>query len=125
MESRAVTKMNETLDFINTFRGLGCKFALDDFGIGFSSYEHLKKLPVDYVKIDGSFVKDILVDPIDLAMVCSMKDIAKAMGIWTIAEYVESTDIMVELGKIGVDYAQGFGVAKPEPLASFKGYKDT
>ena len=125
MESRAITKMDETLDFINTFRKLGCKFALDDFGIGFSSYEHLKKLPVDYVKIDGSFVKDILVDPIDSAMVCSMKDVAKAMGIWTVAEYVESTDIMVELGKIGVDYAQGFGVAKPEPLDSFKAYKNT
>lgn len=123
MESRAITKLDETLDFISTFRKLGCKFALDDFGIGFSSYEHLKKLPVDYVKIDGSFVKDILVDPIDMAMVCSMKDVAKAMGIWTVAEYVESTEIMVELGKIGVDYAQGFGVAKPEALSKFKQYK--
>jgi diguanylate cyclase (GGDEF)-like protein/PAS domain S-box-containing protein len=121
-ESHAITKMEETLDFINTFRKLGCNFALDDFGIGFSSYEHLKKLPVDYVKIDGSFVKDILVDPIDMAMVCSMKDVAKAMGIWTVAEYVESTEIMVELGKIGVDYAQGYGVAKPAPLSEFKAY---
>lgn len=121
-ESMAIVKMEETLDFINTFRRLGCKFALDDFGIGFSSYEHLKKLPVDYVKIDGSFVKDILVDPIDMAMVCSMKDVAKAMGIWTVAEYVESSEILVELGKIGVDYAQGYGVAKPEALSRFKSY---
>ncbi len=121
-ESTAIVKMDETLDFINTFRKLGCKFALDDFGIGFSSYEHLKKLPVDFVKIDGSFVKDILVDPIDMAMVCSMKDVAKAMGIGTVAEYVESTEIMVELGKIGVDFAQGYGVAKPEALDSFKSY---
>lgn len=124
-ESQAIVKMDETLDFINTFRKLGCKFALDDFGIGFSSYEHLKKLPVDYVKIDGSFVRDILVDPIDMAMVCSMKDVAKAMGIWTVAEYVESTEIMVELGKIGVDYAQGYGVAKPKALSDFVNYKQT
>lgn len=122
-ESQAIVKMDETLDFINTFRKLGCKFALDDFGIGFSSYEHLKKLPVDYVKIDGSFVRDILVDPIDMAMVCSMKDVAKAMGIWTVAEYVESTEIMVELGKIGVDYAQGYGVARPNALKEFTSYR--
>lgn len=123
-ETTAIVKMDESLDFINTFRRLGCKFALDDFGIGFSSYEHLKKLPVDYVKIDGSFVKDILVDPIDMAMVCSMKDVAKAMGISTVAEYVESSEIMVELGKIGVDFAQGYGVAKPEALNHFKSYNE-
>ncbi|XOV79923.1 MAG: EAL domain-containing protein [Aestuariibacter sp.] len=118
-ESMAIVKLHETLEFINTFHDLGCKFALDDFGIGFSSYEHLKKLPVDYVKIDGSFVKDILVDPIDMAMVGSMKDVAQAMGIETVAEYVESAEIMTELGKIGVDYAQGYGVSKPAPLAAF------
>ena len=122
-ESQAMVKLDETLDFINTFRRLGCQFALDDFGIGFSSYEHLKKLPVDYVKIDGSFVKDILVDAIDMAMVCSMKDVAKAMKIATVAEYVESTEIMVELGKMGVDYAQGYAVAKPHPIDNFKSYQ--
>ncbi len=121
-ESMAIVKMEETLEFIKTFHNLGCKFALDDFGIGFSSYEHLKKLPVDYVKIDGSFVRDILVDPIDMAMVCSMKDVAKAMGIWTVAEYVETKEIMAELGKIGVDYAQGYGVAKPQDLRQFSAY---
>lgn len=121
-ESMAIVKMEETLEFIKTFHNLGCKFALDDFGIGFSSYEHLKKLPVDYVKIDGSFVKDILVDPIDMAMVCSMKDVAKAMGISTVAEYVETKEIMSELGKIGVDYAQGYGVAKPNDLRQFIAY---
>ena len=124
-ESQAIVKMEETLAFINTFRKLGCKFALDDFGIGFSSYEHLKQLPVDYVKIDGSFVKDILADPIDMAMVCSMKDVAKAMGIRTVAESVESTEIMVELGKIGVDYALGYGLATPKLLGEFKSYQQT
>ncbi|MCF2949535.1 EAL domain-containing protein [Paraglaciecola aquimarina] len=118
-ESMAILKMEETLEFINTFHTLGCKFALDDFGSGFSSYNYLKSLPVQQLKIDGSFVKDILIDPIDMAMVCSIKDVAKAMGMETVAEFVESTEIMVELGKMGVDYAQGYGVAKPTPLTSF------
>jgi diguanylate cyclase (GGDEF)-like protein/PAS domain S-box-containing protein len=118
-ESMAILKIDETLEFINTFHKLGCLFALDDFGSGFSSYSYLKNLPVDQVKIDGSFVKDILVDPIDMAMVNSIKDVAKAMGMETVAEFVESTEIMVELGKMGVDFAQGYGVAKPHALADF------
>jgi diguanylate cyclase (GGDEF)-like protein/PAS domain S-box-containing protein len=118
-ESMAILKMDETLEFINTFHKLGCLFALDDFGSGFSSYNYLKNLPVDQVKIDGSFVKDILVDPVDMAMVNSINDVAKAMGMETVAEFVESTEIMVELGKMGVDFAQGYGVAKPHALADF------
>lgn len=118
-ESMAIVKMDDTLEFINTFHTLGCLFALDDFGSGFSSYNYLKNLPVDQVKIDGSFVKDILIDPIDMAMVNSINDVAKAMGMETVAEFVESTEIMVELGKMGVDFAQGYGVAKPQPLANF------
>ena len=124
-ESMAIVKMQETLEFIKTFRQLGCLFALDDFGSGFSSYGYLKNFPVDFVKIDGGFVKDLLTDPIDLAMVTSINDIAKAMGIGSVAEFVESKDIMVELGKIGVDYAQGYGIAKPHPLANFMPYGDT
>ena len=118
-ESMAILKMDETLEFINTFHKSGCLFALDDFGSGFSSYSFLKSLPVDQVKINGSFVKNILVDPIDMAMVNSIKDVAKAMGMETVAEFVESTEIMVELGKMGVDFAQGYGVAKPHALADF------
>jgi diguanylate cyclase (GGDEF)-like protein/PAS domain S-box-containing protein len=118
-ESMAILKMDETLEFIKTFHKLGCLFALDDFGSGFSSYNYLKNLPVDQVKIDGGFVKDILVDPVDMAMVKSIKDVAKAMGMETVAEFVESTEIMVELGKMGVDFAQGYGVAKPHALADF------
>jgi diguanylate cyclase (GGDEF)-like protein/PAS domain S-box-containing protein len=118
-ESMAILKMDETLEFINTFHKLGCLFALDDFGSGFSSYSYLKNLPVDQVKINGSFVKDILVDPVNMAMVNSIKDVAKAMGMETVAEFVESTEIMVELGKMGVDFAQGYGVAKPHALADF------
>jgi diguanylate cyclase (GGDEF)-like protein len=118
-ESMAILKMDETLEFINTFHKLGCLFALDDFGSGFSSYNYLKNLPVDQVKIDGSFVKDILVDPIDMAMVSSIKDVAKAMRMETVAEFVESTEIMVALGKMGVDFAQGYGIAKPHTLNDF------
>ena len=115
-ESMAIVKLDDTLRFMKTFRKLGCQFALDDFGVGFSSYEYLKKLPVDMVKIDGSFVKNLINDPIDRAMVNSIRDVASAMGMQTVAEYVENSDIMMELGKIGVDYAQGYGVAKPRPL---------
>jgi diguanylate cyclase (GGDEF)-like protein/PAS domain S-box-containing protein len=118
-ENMAVLNMDETLEFIHTFHKLGCIFALDDFGSGFSSFNHLKSLPVNQVKIDGSFVKDILVDPVNMAMVNSINDVAKAMGMETVAEFVESTEIMVELGKMGVDFAQGYGVAKPHALTEF------
>jgi EAL domain-containing protein (putative c-di-GMP-specific phosphodiesterase class I) len=121
-ESMAIVKMDDTLEFIQTFHQLGCFFALDDFGSGFSSYSYLKTLPVDQVKIDGSFVKDILIDPINMAMVSSINDVAKAMGIETVAESVESKEIMVELGKMGVDYAQGFGVCRPVPIKEFSPY---
>jgi diguanylate cyclase (GGDEF)-like protein/PAS domain S-box-containing protein len=118
-ESMAILKMDETLEFIRTFHKLGCLFAIDNFGSGFSSFNYLKNLPVEQVKIDGSFVKDILVDPISMAMVNSINDVAKTMGMETVAEFVESTEIMVELGKMGVDFAQGYGVAKPHALADF------
>ena len=118
-ESMAILRLDETLEFINTFHKLGCLFALDDFGSGFSSYNYLKNLPVNQIKIDGSFVKDILVDPVDMAMVNSINDVAKAMGIETVAEFVESAEIMVKLGKMGVDFAQGYGVAKPHALSDF------
>ncbi|MFT4937177.1 MAG: diguanylate cyclase (GGDEF)-like protein/PAS domain S-box-containing protein [Paraglaciecola sp.] len=122
-ESMAIVKMDETLEFINLFQQLGCAFALDDFGSGFSSYGYLKNLPVDQIKIDGNFVKNILVDPIDMAMVCSIKDVVKAMGMETVAKFVESKEIMVALGRVGVDYAQGYGVAKPKPLDDFTPYQ--
>jgi EAL domain-containing protein (putative c-di-GMP-specific phosphodiesterase class I) len=118
----AIIKMNDAIDFMKQFKRLGCTFALDDFGTGFSSYGYLKNLPVDFVKIDGNFVRDILNDPIDLAMVTSIKDVAEAMSIKTVAEFVESEEIMVQLGKMGVDFAQGFSIAKPDPLSAFVSY---
>ena len=121
-ETMAIIKMNDAIGFIKQFKRLGCTFALDDFGTGFSSYGYLKNLSVDYVKIDGNFIRDILTDPIDLAMVTSIRDVAKAMSIKTVAEFVESDDIMVQLGKMGVDFAQGYCIAEPAPLIEFVSY---
>ena len=121
-ETMAIIKMTEAIKFMDEFKRLGCTFALDDFGTGFSSYGYLKNLPVDYVKIDGNFIRDILTDPIDLAMVTSIRDIAEAMSIKTVAEFVENKDVMVQLGKMGVDYAQGYAVAEPDRLDNFTPY---
>ncbi|MFT6267515.1 MAG: diguanylate cyclase (GGDEF)-like protein/PAS domain S-box-containing protein [Alphaproteobacteria bacterium] len=118
-ETMAIIKMNDAVEFMHKFKRLGCTFALDDFGSGFSSYGYLKDLPVDFVKIDGHFIRDILHDPIDLAMVTSIKDVAVAMNIKTVAEFVETPEIMVQIGKMGVDFAQGYCIAKPEPLTSY------
>ncbi|MFC3095318.1 EAL domain-containing protein [Alteromonas sediminis] len=115
-ETTAVVRLEETLDFIKTFKGLGCKFALDDFGSGFSSYAYLKNLPVDCVKIDGSFIRELLLYPVNQAMVSSINDIAKAMNMETVAEFVEDEATLIQLGKIGIDFAQGYLVSTPQPL---------
>jgi diguanylate cyclase (GGDEF)-like protein/PAS domain S-box-containing protein len=115
-ETMAVVRLEETLDFIKTFRQLGSHFALDDFGSGFSSYSYLKNLPVDCVKIDGSFIRELLRDPVNQAMVTSINDIAKAMKMQTVAEFVEDEATLIQLGKIGVDFAQGYAVSKPIKL---------
>lgn len=120
IESVAIIKMEDTLAFMRTFNRLGCSFALDDFGSGFSSYSYLKSLPVNQVKIDGMFIKDMLNDSVDTAMVASINDVAKAMGMQTVGEFVENEGTMAQLGKMGVDFAQGYGVAKPAPLHEFK-----
>ncbi len=116
-ESIAIINLSATLDFIGLFKDLGCQFSLDDFGTGFSSYGYLKNLPVDLVKIDGSFVKDLMIDSIDRAMVNSINEVAKAIGMKTVAEFVESEAIYKELKEIGVDYAQGYGLHRPSPLS--------
>jgi EAL domain-containing protein (putative c-di-GMP-specific phosphodiesterase class I) len=102
--------------FISSLRELGCRFALDDFGSGLSSFGYLKNLQVDYLKIDGIFVKDIADDPIDHAMVKSINDIGHVMGMKTIAEFVESNKIKGMLRKLGVDYAQGYEIGRPQPF---------
>ncbi len=116
-ESIAIINLNATSDFIEQFNHLGCQFSLDDFGTGFSSYGYLKNLAVNQIKIDGNFVKDLKVDPIDRAMVNSINEVAKAIGMQTVAEFVESDAIFNELKAIGVDYAQGYSIHRPAPLS--------
>ena len=116
-ETATITNLTNAMHFISTLKAKGCKFSLDDFGSGFSSFGYLKTLPVDYLKIDGMFVKNILADPIDLAMVKSINEIGHLMGMKTVAEFVENERILTKLKEIGVDYAQGYGIARPRPLA--------
>ena len=97
-------------------------FALDDFGSALSSFAYLKTLQVDFLKIDGFFVKDINDDPIDYAMVKSINEIGHEMGIQTIAEFVETKQILEKLKDLKVDYAQGYYLGKPEPLFEITGY---
>lgn len=118
-ETAAILNLTKATQFISDLKTLGCFFALDDFGSGLSSFAYLKNLPVDYVKIDGMFVRDIATDSIDQEMVRSITGIAKAMGKKTIAEFVENERIKEILEEIGVDYIQGYGVAKPKPLTAF------
>ena len=115
-ETAAVSRLDQAIHFMGEMRELGCRFALDDFGTGMSSFAYLKNLPVDFLKIDGSFVKDIIEDPVDCGRVESINQIGHLMGLMTIAEYVENDQIRERLAEIGVDYVQGFGVARPGPL---------
>jgi EAL domain-containing protein (putative c-di-GMP-specific phosphodiesterase class I) len=116
-ETTAVTSLTKAIEFMTALRGCGCRFALDDFGVGVSSFTYLKHLPVDFLKIDGSFVKDLLHDPVDRAMVEAINRIGHLMGKITIAESVENAATLEALKAIGVDYAQGFGIVAPEPLS--------
>ncbi|MBU0500291.1 MAG: EAL domain-containing protein [Gammaproteobacteria bacterium] len=115
-ETAAVSNLQVASRLIGRLKRLGYRFALDDFGSGMASFGYLKNLPVDFLKIDGTFVRDMFNDPIDLAMVRSINDIAQVLGKRTIAEFVESEAIKDELQKLGVDFVQGFAISRPEPL---------
>src|SRR6267154_2125705 len=113
-ETAAVASFSQANRFIQALKELGCKFALDDFGTGLSSFGYLKHFPVDFLKIDGSFVREILRDPIDREMVRSINEIGHLTGKQTIAEFAENAEIIQMLTSLGVDYAQGYGVAQPQ-----------
>ncbi|UTW02967.1 EAL domain-containing protein [Amphritea atlantica] len=115
-ETSAIANLVEAQRFITALKAYGCQFSLDDFGSGLSSFAYLKNLPVDNLKIDGLFVKGILEDELDLAMVKSINDIGHVMGKTTIAEFVENDEVCEMLREIGVDYGQGYGLGLPVPL---------
>ncbi|MEM9806435.1 MAG: EAL domain-containing protein [Cyanobacteria bacterium P01_D01_bin.56] len=115
-ETAAITNLSRAADLIQEIKNLGCAFALDDFGSGMSSLAYLKMLPVDYVKIDGNFIRNIIQDPVDSVMVESITRIGHELGIQTIAEFVENEDILAKLRLLGVDYAQGYGIGRPVPF---------
>ena len=119
-ETAAISNLTAALQFIEGVTEYGCRFSLDDFGSGLSSFAYLKTLPVDYLKIDGIFVKDIVDDPADFAMVKSIHDIGKSLGKTTIAEFVENDEIKQALVRIGVDFAQGYGIGMPMPIDDFE-----
>ena len=122
-ESSALSNLPCAQKFMASLKKMGCKFALDDFGKGFSSLSGLKHLAVDYIKIDGGFVKDMLNDPVDEAMVKTINDIGHSMGKIVVAEFVENQAIQARLTELGIDFGQGFGIARPSPLDDFKVYK--
>ena len=121
-ETAAIANITAATSFMLTLRGCGFKFSLDDFGSGLSSFTYLKKLPVDFLKIDGTFVRDITSDPIDRAMVRSINELGQLLGKETIAEFVETMEIAHELKKMGVNYAQGYAYSHPRPLDEFARY---
>jgi EAL domain-containing protein (putative c-di-GMP-specific phosphodiesterase class I) len=115
-ETAAVANLSSASELITKLRDQGFRFALDDFGSGLSSFTYLKTLPVEYLKIDGSFVRDMLQDPINTAMVESINEIGHVMGLKTIAEFVENEFINEKLRKLKVDYVQGYCIHRPEPF---------
>ena len=123
-ESEAISNMGLAVNFMEALKKHKCKFALDDFGTGVSSFEYLKTLPVDYLKIDGAFVRQIDQSKVDYAMVRAIKEVASVMGMKTIAEFVENEESYKILKEIGVDYAQGYWLQKPGPISEIVSQKN-
>jgi Amt family ammonium transporter len=119
-ETAAVTSLSNAAFAMHELKARGCKFALDDFGTGLSSFMYLKSLPVDFLKIDGQFVRRIAEDTVDRSMVEAICKVGRTLGIATIAEFVEAQPVLDELKRIGVDYAQGFLLADPLPIAELR-----
>ncbi|MDH3637438.1 MAG: EAL domain-containing protein [Gammaproteobacteria bacterium] len=123
-ETAAISNPENAYIFVSELKSLGCYFALDDFGIGLSSFGYLKELSVDYLKIDGSFIQNIVQDPVDRALVAAINDVGHVMLIDTVAECVENQYILKEIREIGIDYAQGSYIGKPKPLLNQKAKLD-
>ncbi len=119
-ETAAISNLSRVVHFMQELKKLGCLFSLDDFGSGLSSFTYLKNLPVDYLKIDGHFIRNVVTDNVNQTMVKAISDVGKAMGIETIAERVESREVLEKLADIGVEFAQGFYVARPTSVQSFE-----
>jgi EAL domain-containing protein (putative c-di-GMP-specific phosphodiesterase class I) len=116
--------LSNVVYFMRELKARGCHFALDDFGSGLSSFMYLKTLPVDYLKIDGQFVENVTRDRVDRSMVEAISQVGRTMGIQTIAERVESAEVLAELGRLGIGYAQGFHIAEPRSTKGFPYLRD-
>jgi len=115
-ETAAISNLSRAVRFIGTFKEMGCRFALDDFGSGLSSFGYLNNLPVDYIKIDGNFVRNIVENPLNYAMIQAIHNIGHVMGLKTIAEFVENEPIVARLRECQIDYAQGYHFGAPRPI---------
>ena len=119
-ETAAISNLSRVVHFMQTLKKLGCKFSLDDFGSGLSSFTYLKNLPVDYLKIDGQFISNVADDSVDESMVKAISQVGHAMGIETIAERVETKQVLEKLGALGIEFAQGYYIARPTSVQSFE-----
>ena len=124
-ETAAISNLARVVHFMQTLKNLGCKFSLDDFGSGLSSFTYLKNLPVDYLKIDGQFISNVAEDSVDESMVKAIHEVGSAMGIETIAERVETRKVLDKLGSLGVEFAQGYYIARPASVATFEPWAGT
>jgi EAL domain-containing protein (putative c-di-GMP-specific phosphodiesterase class I) len=120
-ETAVITSMAQAVYFMHELRRRGCRFALDDFGSGLSSFHYLKTLPVDFIKIDGQFIGNVTSDVVDRSMVEAISQVGRALGIATIAEKVESEAVFTELKRLGVQFAQGYFIAHPAPIGNLIG----
>ena len=119
-ETAAISNLSRVIHFMQALKKLGCKFSLDDFGSGLSSFTYLKNLPVDYLKIDGQFVRNVVDDSVDESMVRAINEVGRAMGIESIAERVETKEVLDKLADLGIAYAQGYYIARPASVADFE-----
>src|SRR5262249_41417342 len=118
-ETAAISSLANVVYFMKELKKHGCSFSLDDFGSGLSSFMYLKTLPVDFLKIDGQFIENVASNRIDRSMVEAISQIGRAMGIQTIAERVESVEVLNELAQLGIGYAQGYHIAAPASAVQF------